>query len=42
MCKAIETVYEIHREKNTTLRTSAYMIALKKLVAAKRIRGIFP
>ena len=42
MGKAIEAVYETHREKNVTLRTSAYMIALKKLVAAKKTRGIFP
>ena len=42
MCKAFETVYENHREKNVSLRTSAYMIALKKLVTAKKIRGIFP
>ena len=42
MCKAIETVYETHREKSTTLRTSAYIVALKKLVTAKKIRGIFP
>jgi len=42
MCKAIDAVFETHREKNTTLRTSAYMIALKKLVAAKKTRGIFP
>jgi len=42
MCKAIEAVYENYREKNISLRTSAYMIALKKLVAAKKTRGIFP
>jgi glutamate dehydrogenase/leucine dehydrogenase len=42
MCKAFEEVYAIHKEKNTTLRTSAYMLALKKLAAAKKIRGIFP
>jgi glutamate dehydrogenase (NAD(P)+) len=42
MCKAIDSVYEIHKEKNTTLRTSAYMIALKKLVAVQKARGIFP
>ena len=42
MCKAIEAVYEVHREKNATLRASAYMVALKKLVAAKKTRGIFP
>jgi glutamate dehydrogenase/leucine dehydrogenase len=42
MTKAIEAVYEIHLEKKVSLRTSAYMIALKKLVAAKKTRGIFP
>jgi len=42
LCKAIETVYENHRDKNVTLRASAYMIALKKLVTAKKTRGIFP
>jgi len=42
MCKAFEAVFENHRDKNITLRTSAYMIALKKLVTAKKIRGIFP
>jgi glutamate dehydrogenase/leucine dehydrogenase len=42
MCKAFEEVYAIHMEHNTSLRTSAYMLALGKLVAAKQIRGIFP
>jgi glutamate dehydrogenase/leucine dehydrogenase len=42
MCKAIETVYNTHVEKGVTLRASAYMVALKKLVAAKKTRGIFP
>ena len=42
MCKAFEEVYAIHKEHNTSLRTSAYMLALGKLVAAKQIRGIFP
>ncbi|MCL2233642.1 MAG: Glu/Leu/Phe/Val dehydrogenase [Treponema sp.] len=42
MCKAIDAVYENYREKNISLRTSAYMIALKKLVTAKKTRGIFP
>jgi glutamate dehydrogenase (NAD(P)+) len=42
MCKAIEAVYELHYENKYSLRTSAYMIALQKLVAAKKIRGIFP
>jgi glutamate dehydrogenase (NAD(P)+) len=42
LCKAFETVYAIHKEKNAPLRTSAYMVALKKLAAVKKIRGIFP
>ncbi|MCL2831927.1 MAG: Glu/Leu/Phe/Val dehydrogenase [Treponema sp.] len=42
MCKAIDTVWDTHNEKNVSLRTSAYMLALKKLVAAKKTRGIFP
>jgi glutamate dehydrogenase/leucine dehydrogenase len=42
MSKAFETVYEIHREKHVTLRTSAYMTALKKLAAARKVRGLFP
>ena len=40
--KAIDTVYENYYGKNISMRTSAYMIALKKLVTAKKTRGIFP
>ena len=42
MCKAFESVYELYEEKGTDLRTSAYMFALKQLVAVRKIRGIFP
>jgi len=42
MCKAFESVYAIHKEKNVPLRASAYILALKKLAAVKKIRGIFP
>lgn len=42
MCKAIDEVYDLSRQKEITLRTSAYALALQKLVMAKRIRGIFP
>ena len=42
MCKAIDEVYELSGEKGITLRTSAYALALQKLVKAKNIRGIFP
>ena len=42
MCKAFDGVYGIHKEKNIPLRASAYILALKKLAAAKKIRGVFP
>ncbi|QQO10854.1 Glu/Leu/Phe/Val family dehydrogenase [Breznakiella homolactica] len=42
MCKAIDEVFDLHTEKKITLRASAYCLALKKLVTAKNIRGIFP
>jgi len=42
LCNAFEEVYALHQEKNVTLRTSAYALALKKLVSAKKVRGIFP
>ncbi len=42
MCNAIEEVFTLHQEKSITLRTSAYAVALEKLVKAKNIRGIFP
>jgi glutamate dehydrogenase (NAD(P)+) len=42
MCKAFESVYGIHKEKNVPLRASAYILALKKLAAVKKIRGVFP
>jgi glutamate dehydrogenase (NAD(P)+) len=42
MRKAFDAVYQMHIDKNTTLRTSAYMIALQKLVTTYKTRGIFP
>ena len=41
MCNAFEEVYALHEEKNLPLRTSAYTLALKKMVTIKKIRGIF-
>lgn len=42
MVKAFEEVYAKSLEKNTTLRNSAYMVALERIVNAKKVRGIFP
>ena len=40
--KAFENVYKISREKNLTLRTAAYIIALSRVAKAIELRGIFP
>lgn len=42
LCNAFDDVYNLHIEKQVSMRTSAYALALKKLVAAKKVRGIFP
>jgi glutamate dehydrogenase (NAD(P)+) len=42
MTNAIESVYKLAAEKQIPYRTAAYAIALKRLVQAKHIRGIFP
>ncbi|MDR2020101.1 MAG: Glu/Leu/Phe/Val dehydrogenase [Treponema sp.] len=42
MVNAIEEVYALASEKKLSMRTAAYALALKRLVQAKKIRGIFP
>jgi glutamate dehydrogenase (NAD(P)+) len=42
MCNAINEVYTIHQERRITLRMSAYVSALSKLVKTHKIRGIYP
>jgi glutamate dehydrogenase (NAD(P)+) len=42
MTNAIEAVYAIAEEKKISYRIAAYVIALKRLVQATQIRGIFP
>ncbi len=42
MCKAFDNVYSFHIKEKHSMRTCAYAIALKTLVQAKNIRGIFP
>ncbi len=39
---AFENVYKISKEKNLTLRTAAYSIALSRVAKAIKLRGIFP
>lgn len=42
MDQAFQAVWDIAREKDTSLRTGAYLIAVKRVVDAKNLRGIWP
>lgn len=42
MHHAFDEVWELAQEKSTSLRMGAYMSALKRIVGAKKLRGIFP
>jgi len=42
MIRAFNEVWDKAREKNTTMRMGAYMVALDRVVKAKKIRGVFP
>lgn len=42
MDQSFEGVWNIAREKNTSLRTGAYLIAVKRVVDAEKIRSIWP
>ena len=41
MLHAFEQVYKVAKKHKVSLRQGAYMIALQRLVAASRMRGIF-
>jgi glutamate dehydrogenase (NAD(P)+) len=40
--RAFNEVWESARNKDTTMRMGAYMVALERIVKAKKIRGVFP
>ncbi len=42
MVKAFDEVADASEMNHTTMRMGAYMVAIKRLVCAKNIRGIFP
>lgn len=42
MIRAFNEVWDKKKEKNTTLRMGAYMVAIDRIVKAKKIRGVFP
>ena len=42
MIRSFDEVYTLSTEKSVSLRIAAYMVALDRVVKAKKIRGIFP
>jgi glutamate dehydrogenase (NAD(P)+) len=42
MKKAFEEVWKVHTDEGVPLRTAAYMVALGRVVKAKKLRGVFP
>jgi len=42
MARAFDEVWIKSHANHTTMRTGAYMVALSRIVKAKKIRGVFP
>ncbi|MBU2703947.1 glutamate dehydrogenase/leucine dehydrogenase [Sporomusaceae bacterium BoRhaA] len=42
MKKSFDDIWKIHIEKNVSMRMAAYILALDRVVRAKRLRGVFP
>jgi glutamate dehydrogenase (NAD(P)+) len=42
MIRAFNEVWDQKKEKNTTMRMGAYIVAIDRIVKAKKIRGVFP
>ncbi len=42
MTRSFQSVCEMAKEKNTSLRQGAYLIAIKRVIDAKKARGIWP
>ena len=42
LTRSFEEVYALAESKSVSMRISAYMVALDRVVSARRIRGIFP
>lgn len=42
MIEAFDGVWSMHQREKVTLRMAAYMVALDRVIKAKKIRGIFP
>jgi glutamate dehydrogenase (NAD(P)+) len=42
MIRAFNEVWDRAKSKNASMRMGAYMVAIDRIVKAKKIRGIFP
>lgn len=42
MKKAFDDVWQVHADKGVSMRMAAYMVALERVVKAKKLRGVFP
>lgn len=42
MIKSFNEVWDTSKERNTSLRMGAYVVALQRIIKTKKIRGIFP
>jgi glutamate dehydrogenase/leucine dehydrogenase len=42
MKKAFDEIWQVYVDKKVSLRTAAYMVALARVVKAKKLRGVFP
>lgn len=42
MIRAFNEVWDKSKDKNTSMRMGAYMVAIDRIVRAKKIRGVFP
>ena len=42
MKRAFNEVWVIHQQRGVSLRTAAYMLAIDRVIKAKKIRGVFP
>lgn len=42
LVRSFKNVWDLAEEKASTLRTAAYMVAMKRLVETRKIRGVFP
>ncbi|MBU2702669.1 glutamate dehydrogenase/leucine dehydrogenase [Sporomusaceae bacterium BoRhaA] len=40
--RAFEEVWKVHVDNHVSMRMAAYMVALKRVVTAKKLRGVFP